>query len=336
MRRRLVSARVIALLVLLRMSADMRFAGERLPELNRRLIWLIGVYGGLTSVELVALTGQEKAQISRAVQALSIEGLIDRPSLRAPILLSPAGQAVHDALMPIELGRNKQIVRGIPPRDLARFLATSRCLIDRAALLFSQERAIGWRPEQEGRDADPIDLPPLPEPLPHPDRPDMMVAPTLAALSAYLGRSATISFRRETGLSKFTWQMLSQIGEHQPITLAQLIALSYRDKSQVGRAVKWLEAEGLATRRKQNGQRDIALACTAAGNTTYATMCEIARRRDDFLCADFGSTERHLYVATLDALTANAKALLARERTSPRPIAHGSIRTTSRDRRSGC
>lgn len=316
MRSRLVSARIITLLVLLRMSADLTYPRKTgLPVLNRRLIWLIGTYGGLTSVELVALTGQEKAQISRAVQALSAANLIERTSLRARIQLSPAGQALHELLVPIALERNDTVTRGLSEAALERFLAMSRALIDRAMLLFQQEQTTGLETPGNHPDADGIDLPAFPESGVR----LTLIAPILMTLSAYLNRSATIAFRRETGLTKFIWQILSQIGEHQPITLARLIALSYRDKSQVGRAVKWLASEGIVTREKPHKRRDVTLACTARGDAMYAAMCVIARDRDDALCADFSNRERRDYIATLDRITANAATLLARERAAAPP-----------------
>jgi len=320
MRSRLVSARIITLLVLMRMSADLTYPRKTgLPVLNRRLIWLIGAYGGLTSVELVALTGQEKAQISRAVQTLSAANLIERASLRARIRLSAAGRAAHELLVPIARERNDAIWRGIARAEHERFVVMSQALIDRARLLFRQERDAGLQPPGSQPDTDMIDLPVFPETGVR----LTLIAPILMTLSAYLNRSATIAFRRETGLTKFIWQILSQIGEHQPITLARLIALSYRDKSQVGRAVKWLASEGIVTREKRRGRRDVTLACTPRGDDMYAMMCAIARDRDDALCADLSDRERQAYIATLDRITANAAALLARERATPldRPMA---------------
>jgi DNA-binding MarR family transcriptional regulator len=82
-----------------------------------------------------------------------------------------------------------------------------------------------------------------------------------------------IAYRRETDLSNFAWQVLSQVGEHEPITLARLIDIIGRDKSQVGRTVRRLEQSGLVERRKVRGRRDIELAATADGADVYRRMC---------------------------------------------------------------
>ena len=319
MRARLVNARLLRLLTVLRVSAELRYSREvPLTSLHRRIVLSIGNYGGLTSVELVALTGHEKAQISRAVSALSVRALVERPSLRARITLTPAGQELSDRIMAISVERNEQITRGIGKSAQARFGVTIRRLTERASLLLAHERERAGETSDDGSTtrADAGEPSPMPDRLRHVARKSLLgklVAPLLVTLSSYLGRSATIAYRRESGLSNFIWQIMSQIGEHQPITLAHLIALVYRDKSQVGRAVKWLEAEGLVERRPVRRRRDVLLNCTARGNTLYAQMCDSALRRDDYLFAELPVAERKDFIAVLDLLTERADALLAAE-----------------------
>ncbi|MGI4880537.1 MAG: MarR family winged helix-turn-helix transcriptional regulator [Janthinobacterium lividum] len=314
MRLRLVSARVMTLLILLRTSAELGYRRHvGITEFNRRLLSLLGNYAGLTSAELVALTGQEKAQISRAVGALVADGLIERPSLRAPIVLSPAGRGLYDLIMRVAATRNEFVVGSIAPADRARFTATTRGLIERAALLLRRERE-----DLPDDPPDPLEPPSLLERVGRIDAGGPlsgMIAPPLMTLSVYLNRSATIACRRAAGLSLFGWQILSQVGEHQPLTLARLVTTVARDKSQVGRTVKGLETEGLVVaRRAGHGRREVMLGCTPAGDDVYAGMCATAIERDDFLFAECPAAERDAYVATLDRLTANAAALLAHER----------------------
>jgi len=323
MRERLIHARLLTLLILIRLSAELGYRRQLgLVELHRRLIALIGNYGALTSVELVALSGQEKAQISRAVKALCGRGLIERPSLRARIGLSESGRAAFDAIIAVAQDRNATLTAGITPDRLDRFMATTARLTERAALLLAGERqlsaAAGEQPAEERDEASGF-LEPPPRPRiarpPDPARPmGQMVTPPLITLAAYLQRSATIAYRRETDLSNFAWQVLSQIGEHAPITLSRLIAIIARDKSQVGRTVRRLEQSGMAERLKVRGRRDILLQPTAAGEEVYRRMCVDALRRDDFLSAECAQGERDAYIAAIETMTANASALLGNER----------------------
>jgi DNA-binding MarR family transcriptional regulator len=322
MRERLIHARLLTLLILIRLSAELGYRRQLgLVELHRRLIALIGNEGALTSVELVALSGQEKAQISRAVKALGQLGLVERPGLRAPIGLSDGGKAAFDAIIAVAQDRNAALTTGIDARQLARFTTMTARLTDRAALLLASERqlsaAAGGTAEEERDEASGFLGP---ERLRQSRRADtdrpmaQMVTPPLITLTAYLQRSATIAYRRETDLSNFAWQLLSQIGEHAPITLARLIAIVARDKSQVGRTVRRLEQSGAVVRCQVRGRRDILLAPTPEGAEVYRRMCSDALRRDDFLSAACTPAERTAYIRTMDALTANATALLGNER----------------------
>jgi DNA-binding MarR family transcriptional regulator len=321
MRERLIHARLLTLLILIRVSAELGYRRQLgLVELHRRLLGLIGNHGPLTSVELVALSGQEKAQISRAIKALCERGLIERPSLRAPMGLSDSGRTAFEAIVSVAHDRNASLTAGIDRRRLARFIAVTGRLTERAALLLAGERqltaAAGGQGEEERDDASGfIERPPVIARTCDFDRPmAQLVIPPLVTLAAYLQRSATIGYRRETDLSNFAWQVLSQVGEHEPITLARLIGIISRDKSQVGRTVRRLEQAGIVERRKIRGRRDIVLAATPAGADVYRRMCIDALRRDDFLSAGCSTAERDDYIATVEALTANAQALLSSER----------------------
>jgi len=317
MRGRLVNARLLRLLMLVRLSGEITYHRQTgFVELHRRLLSLIGNYGPLASNELSALSGQEKAQISRAVRLLSAAGLIRRASLRARITLSDAGEEMFEQIMHIARARDDALRDGIAPDEMEGFARLTTALTERAALLFAQERQLAEGGAIEDDD-DVAEPPPMPQRLQHVrlERPfARMVAPPLITLTSYLKRSATLAYRRETGLSGFQWQVLSQVGEYDTITLAELIGLLGRHKSQVGRTVKWLEAEGIVQRRNVRGRRDVLLNCSAEGAAMYEVLCESARRRDDYLFADITAPERAAYVATIDRLTDNASLLLAEVR----------------------
>jgi DNA-binding MarR family transcriptional regulator len=200
---------------------------------------------------------------------------------------------------------------------------TTRLTI-RAALLLADERILSGigANDGDGPADEPISFPEQPPLLPadvmaRADRPLLqMVTPPLIALVAYLQRSATIAYRRETGLANFSWQVLSLIGEKPSATLAELIAVTSRDKSQVGRTVRRLEEAGNVVRRSRRGRRDVVLSTTARGATLYAEMCIDALRRDAFLFAEESPADRIVYFTALDTMTANARNLLESERAS--------------------
>jgi len=283
-----------------------------IPDLQRSLLSMIGNFGGVTSTELVMLTGREKAQISHTVAALVDLRLVERPGVRAPLMLSPQGKVLFERLMAIAEQGDAALTRGIPRTAIADFLALLQRLVDRSATVLAHEQelaidagAAGWATRPQ--------LSTFPERLraSGPDRPmSLMVSPRLKALLAYLERGAAVTYRRMMGFSLFETIVISHIGDQTAIMLTRLIELTNRDKGQVGRMIKHLEADGLVARAPGSTTRRVALCLTDSGRAVAARMLDIAKVRDNVLMTGVSDAERAGFVATLDALTANAAARL--------------------------
>ena len=311
---RLVSARLITLLRVMRESGAHDYGRSvDLNSLNRQLVTLIGRTGGLSSSALVAFTGHEKAQISRAVKSLEEMGLIERASLRARLVLRPEGRKIFEKIVAISLGRDEALSAGFTPRERDRFSAMTQALTVRAAQIYARERQLSAEAAAAGHG-------PPPPPIPSFDDAEnregisQLIGSQLTALASYLRRSAMLAYQREQALSNFQWMILSQIGEYEPLPLARLIEIMGRDKSQVGRTVAFFEASGLVERRRLARRRDIMVSTTAQGAEVYKRMCEIAIRRDEALTGGHSSAERAAYVAMLERLEANARNMIAAQR----------------------
>jgi DNA-binding MarR family transcriptional regulator len=261
---RLVGARLFGLLRLIRESGLPVYEREiGYKEIHRQLIIMIGASGGLSSHEIVALTGHEKAQVSRAIKPLEQGGLIERERLRAKLTLLPPGRKIFDRIMAIVRTRDTMLTAGIAAPDLKRFAAITEQLTVQAAQIYAEERRLSvdagiisacsassgalppWPTGPDGRAAKPP--------------PSSLITPKLISLVAYLKRSAMLAYQRTHGLSHFQWQVLSLIGECPPVPLARLIIVMGRDKSQVGRTVGYLEQAGLIERSRPTRRRDIML-----------------------------------------------------------------------------
>jgi DNA-binding MarR family transcriptional regulator len=310
---RLVGARLFNLIRLIRESGLHVYEREvGYKEIHRQLIIMIGVTGGLSSQEIVTLTGHEKAQVSRAVKPLEQEGLIERERLRAKLTLLPAGQAIYEKIMGMGRARDGVLTTGIAAGEIKRFIAITEALIKRAAHLYAEERRLSVEagiisptsPQAAGPPSWPTGTKPPPSTL---------VTPKLISLVAYLKRSAMLAYQRSHGLSHFQWQVLSLIGEYPPMPLARLIVLMGRDKSQVGRTVAHLEQAGLIARTRPTRRRDIMLEPTEKGAETFLSLYELASRRDDDLWATHDGNDRAFYVEMLEKLAANAREMLAKE-----------------------
>lgn len=308
---RLVSARLITLLRLMRESGGHDYGRSiDLNSLNRQLITMIGRTGGLSSNALVAFTGHEKAQISRAVKALESLGLIERASLRAKLMLRAPGEKIFQTIVTISLRRDAALTQGFSAEERSRFRAMTQALTVRAAQIYARERQLSAEAAAAGQGPPP---PPIPSFDEVQDRAGMsqLIGSQLTALASYLRRSAMLAYQREQGLSNFQWMILSQIGEYEPLPLARLIEIMGRDKSQVGRTVAFFEASGLIQRQRVARKRDIMVSTTPRGADVYKSMCLIAIRRDEALTGEYTASERADYIAMLDKLEANARAMVA-------------------------
>jgi len=309
MHMRLIGARLFHLLRLIRESALPVYERELgYKEIHRQLIIMIGVSGGLSSHEIVTLTGHEKAQVSRAIKPLEQAGLIERERLRAKLMLLPAGRRMFDRIMAMMRVRDGALTDGIAAADLKRFAAITEQLTVQAANMYGEERRLSVEAGVISACAAQQGLPNWPESAKPP--PTTLITPKLISLVAYLKRSAMLSYQRTHGLSHFQWQVLAMIGEAPPVPLAQLILLMGRDKSQVGRTVGNLEQAGLLTRSRPTRRRDILLEPTEKGAAFYESMHDLALRREETLWEGQVDDARAFYVEMLEKLTANAGDML--------------------------
>ena len=273
---------------------------------TRLLVFLIGVSGGLTSSDLVFLSGYEKAQISRGLKALAEADLIDRPEVRGCIRLSEAGQQLFEQIMVIARERDTQLRSGTTQADIQRFLDMTGTLIARTSRLVAVEEPdasenAAMDPGREDR------LTKISAPSVHD-----IILPALRCLMVYIRRSGSSLFRREVGLTNLEWRALSLIAENVPISLSELIPLAARDKSQVARAVKQLHATGLV-RRHDEGRVNVALELTDDGAARHDRIRAIGRHHDQLVFAGFSAGQHRFYVDVLDRITGNAASLLAAE-----------------------
>lgn len=302
---------------LLRMVRESRVPGfEReagYKEIQRQLIIMIGMFGGLSSQEIVTLTGHEKAQVSRAIKPLEEAKLIARPRLRAKLTLCTKGRTLYNRLLAMARERETMLTVGIEPDRLRRFAAMTDRLTVAAAHLYAEERRRSAEAGVINPSASSLDLPPWPEGRPVKPPPGHLITPKLISLSAYLNRSAMLVYQRCEGLSHFQWQVLSRICAGRPMPLARLIILVGRDKSQVGRTVGYLEERGLIERMRPTRRRDIVLEPTARGMEVFHAMFAVGLEREEGLLSGFTPEEREGYFGLIAILTDNARRMLESE-----------------------
>jgi DNA-binding MarR family transcriptional regulator len=133
-------------------------------------------------------------------------------------------------------------------------------------------------------------------------------------LSELLRRSSTIAYRRGFGLSWIEWRVMSQVGEHAPLSLNDLSELLNLDPGQVSHAVKGLATRELLSRSRKPGGPSLIITLTPDGEDMYARMIDFAVARYEFLVDEIAGEEIEQAARVLDAVSLKAQLLLDRER----------------------
>lgn len=90
-----------------------------------RLLAQLALRPGLSPTELASLSSLDKARTSRAIGGLVDKGLLERRPLpqnrrQAELVLTPAGQAVYDQLMPEARRINRELLSVLSEVELAQ------------------------------------------------------------------------------------------------------------------------------------------------------------------------------------------------------------------------
>jgi DNA-binding MarR family transcriptional regulator len=207
--------------------------------------------------------------------------------------------------------RNMAMLSGVTLEERALLHRLIDTLFRGGMMLLEQERSLAPRADSPSQ-RDPSSVW-RPSQMPRTSEADLIV-PDLYMLLRLLRRSADLAYSRVTGLLNFDWRALSTIKVRAPITLSELIAELDRNKSQVGRAVERLSAQGLVERRRIEGVPSIVLSVTAEGDSAFMLFFDEACRRHDLLADEITAEEHRALDRILDKLTENALGLLAAER----------------------
>ncbi|MCW2367768.1 DNA-binding MarR family transcriptional regulator [Sphingobium sp. B7D2B] len=298
-----------------RESANISFARTaHINELDRRILLLLHVQGGMTLAQISLACGVDKAQISRAIKRMGEVALLLRSGIRSPIRLSPSGKQLADRLQRHAELRNRELTFGISDEELQTLSGVLDMLLTRAIALFEQERkqaASNQRPETVAFQ-DLVD-----EGLPDEngvaaDR--SRVLPPFVTLCSYMLRGGALAHKRQTSLSNFETWVMAEICRNPPISWPQLVLALARDQSQAGRTVNHLIEIGLIERTGRPGRRHGFFGPTEKGRAVSQIIEETAVRRSEFLFQGIPADQLDSFMTTFDALTHNAEVQLDRER----------------------
>ena len=135
----------------------------------------------------------------------------------------------------------------------------------------------------------------------------------IITLATLLRRSATLTYRRQLGLSQIDWSILALVGEHAPLSHNQLADLIGLDKGQLSRGVSALVEKGLITRENRSERRGVQIALSGRGFEVYNELIYSALQRNREILAEIAESERKRFFGLLEKLTERARKILRRE-----------------------
>lgn len=296
--RELVGAHLLLAARLLRRSAAQDYDGyEPRNLIDRRIVFtLYRIEQGRVS-ELAALLGNDIAQVSRALSAMKKLGLIDRERQRDPYVLTPEGHRLGALMDQVALRREHDLAIGLEPLQLFELAGMLDNLTNKALVLLSEELA---HARDENAEHEDVIRPEIPS----------RVQPTILALSTTIMRSATLAFKRQTGLSQYEWRILANLAYRPRTTFMDLVNHIGSDKAQVSRAINPMIDAHMLSRTKAARGQPATLEITEAGWALHQVMQQDAKRRNEFLLEDFTASQKERLLVYLQLLIENANQMI--------------------------
>jgi DNA-binding MarR family transcriptional regulator len=136
----------------------------------------------------------------------------------------------------------------------------------------------------------------------------------LIGFFSLLRRSGIMAQRRQFDLSEIQWRIMTQVGEHAPLSLNGLAELTLQDRGQLSRAVKTMVARGLLTRERKPGGPEVQITLSDQGKALYGSMVERAVERDRRLTSALSQEDLVALRRITDILIDEAEELMEEER----------------------
>ena len=310
----IIQSELWQLLYKVRESAELSYAREiAVVELDRRILLLLRHIGPLVPASISGAVGVDKAQVSRSVKRLLEVKMVERDQIRSPVSLTRKGAGVSDRLLRLAEMRNRELTFDIKDDELSEFSSVIDRLLQRAVMLYEQERA--RNAASDARSVNPFKVDPESEESNTIVLDRSRIISPLMTLSAYFSRSGALTFKRLTGLSNFEVWVLNEIGRDAPLEWNLLVERLDRDHSQAGRTVSALVERGLVERQGRPGRRHGRFTPSNDGQRLFGIIQEASLQRSAFLMAPLTAQERDRFLATFEKVHRNAVVQLERERT---------------------
>ncbi|HZF46366.1 MAG TPA: MarR family transcriptional regulator [Sphingomonadaceae bacterium] len=293
----LISAHFLLLRRILVKSARTAFSGLQ-PEnrMEQRVAFTLYRMEEARVSELAYMLGNDVAQVSRALASLRKDGLAQRERQRDPYTLTPKGVVLGQELDAVAKRREEELLRGMSAVEIFELAGLMIKLQGRAAQILADEMALAKSEEPGGEDGAGAAL------METPNR----VQAAIINIANIITRSATASFKRQTGVSNFEWRVLVNAASRPSISFMGLVEHVDADKAQVSRTLDSLASAGLVNRVKDGTSGQVKIVLTEEGQRVYGVMRDDALRRNVIFAGWLKPAQRGRLRGYLDLLIRNA------------------------------
>jgi DNA-binding MarR family transcriptional regulator len=274
-----------------------------LSEFSARMVFHVGP-SGATVAQLAAELDVDKAQVSRAALQLVEDGLLRRGTARGALQITPAGQGVLDVILRTLRAQEALYLRHLSKREVAVLLKVVDQLAANAEALLPPDQS-RWLELQRLARREKVQA--------QDPAGGQMTVTRVLTVTRLINRIMNPRLRAISGRPPLEALVFSQIADNAPLTLPALIVAMQRDKAQIGRIAKSLVEDGLVTRSRLPGARDIRLVPTPAGLTLQDQLAEDRIALDAALVSGVAPGDHAVFVDVLGRMAADAQQLLAYE-----------------------
>lgn len=274
-----------------------------LSEFSARMVFHVGRTGATVS-QLTAVLDVDKAQVSRAALQLVEDGLLRRGAVRGALTITPSGEAVLDVIVRTLRAQEAMYLRHLSKQDVAILLKVVDQIAANAEALLPPDQS-RWLEVQrmarreKARAQEPAG--------------GQLTVTRLLTVIRLINRIMNPRLKAISGRPPLEALVFTQIADHAPLSLANLIVAMQRDKAQIGRIVKDMVEDGLVRRDRIPGSRDTLLVPTPAGKQLQDLLTEASFDLNAVLLEGVAVDDYAVFVDVLGRMSADAQQLWAYE-----------------------
>jgi DNA-binding MarR family transcriptional regulator len=142
---------------------------------------------------------------------------------------------------------------------------------------------------------------------------DRLVTLRFIRLVDLMRRGGILTLRRQLKLSEIEWRIITQVGQHAPLSLNELSKLLLRDRGQLSRVLKSMVDQGLLKRERKAGSQEVEITFQPKGRSLYARAIRRLNERDRRLISGISESDLAALNRITDVILGEASEMMEEE-----------------------